>query len=80
MIGCRRRVLKVLFIFLLQVGIATLTDVDDGPDICPRDRDEAASKGRQCLRKCKNDADCISTRKRCLCDGLCGWSCVRPGL
>ncbi|XP_055934154.1 sushi, von Willebrand factor type A, EGF and pentraxin domain-containing protein 1-like isoform X3 [Argiope bruennichi] len=80
MIGCRRRVLKVLFIFLLQVGIATLTDVDDGPDICPRDRDEAASKGRQCLRKCKNDADCISTRKRCLCDGLCGWSCVRPDL
>ncbi|GIX89468.1 hypothetical protein CEXT_65631 [Caerostris extrusa] len=40
--------------------------------------EEAAARGRQCLRKCASDADCISTRKRCLCDGLCGWSCIRP--
>nr|XP_042896382.1 protein lev-9-like [Parasteatoda tepidariorum] len=55
-------------------------DVDDGPDYCPRHKEEAEAKGRDCLRKCKNDADCISAKKRCLCDGMCGWSCVRPDL
>ena len=54
-------------------------DTDSGDALCPRNREEAVSRGRQCLRKCKTDADCISSRKRCLCDGLCGWSCVRPG-
>ncbi|GIY17314.1 uncharacterized protein CDAR_35911 [Caerostris darwini] len=48
------------------------------PEGCLRNREEAAARGRQCLRKCASDADCISTRKRCLCDGLCGWSCIRP--
>ncbi|XP_053201311.1 uncharacterized protein LOC128386317 isoform X2 [Panonychus citri] len=54
--------------------------IDSGDDICPRAREEAAARGRVCLKKCTSDADCISTRKRCLCDGLCGWSCVRPDL
>lgn len=48
-------------------------------DLCPRSREEAVARGRSCLKKCVSDADCISSRKRCLCDGLCGWSCVRPG-
>ncbi|GFT63573.1 uncharacterized protein TNCV_870381 [Trichonephila clavipes] len=48
------------------------------PEGCLRNREEAAARGRQCLRKCASDADCISSRKRCLCDGLCGWSCIRP--
>ncbi|GFX76328.1 hypothetical protein TNCV_592911 [Trichonephila clavipes] len=59
--------------------VARKRDVDDGPDDCPRNRTEATAMGRECLRKCKSHKDCISTRKRCLCDGLCGWSCVRPG-
>ncbi|XP_023218660.1 sushi, von Willebrand factor type A, EGF and pentraxin domain-containing protein 1-like isoform X2 [Centruroides sculpturatus] len=49
-------------------------------DNCTRSRGEANLKGRKCLRKCRTDLDCISSRKRCLCDGLCGWSCVRPDL
>ncbi|XP_015785992.1 sushi, von Willebrand factor type A, EGF and pentraxin domain-containing protein 1-like isoform X2 [Tetranychus urticae] len=49
-------------------------------DLCPRSREEAVARGRSCLKKCVSDADCISSRKRCLCDGLCGWSCVRPDL
>ncbi|KAI1289812.1 Protein lev-9 [Halotydeus destructor] len=51
---------------------------EDDDSLCPRSREDASARGRQCLRKCKTDADCISSRKRCLCDGLCGWSCVRP--
>ncbi|XP_054709581.1 sushi, von Willebrand factor type A, EGF and pentraxin domain-containing protein 1-like [Uloborus diversus] len=85
MVGCRGEILKILFVLLLQAHFGTLTDVDDlevedTADGCPRDRSEAVAKGRTCLRKCKNDNDCISSRKRCLCDGLCGWSCVRPDL
>lgn len=55
------------------------TSTSDEDSLCPAFREEAAARGRQCLRKCKTDADCISSRKRCLCDGQCGWSCVRPG-
>ncbi|KAG7171604.1 putative high molecular weight rhoptry protein 2-like [Homarus americanus] len=35
--------------------------------------------GRTCLRKCNGDRDCLSKRKVCLCDGMCGLSCVNPG-
>uniref|UniRef100_A0A6B0VGR4 Putative complement factor bb n=1 Tax=Ixodes ricinus TaxID=34613 RepID=A0A6B0VGR4_IXORI len=59
------------------------TDDGDEEDVregCPQNREEAAALGRRCLRKCKTDEDCISTKKKCLCDGLCGWSCVRPDL
>ena len=82
---------KFLFTFsfellLLSSSPASLLDMETGVDpsdtdvMCPRSREEAAARGRSCLRKCRTDADCISNRKRCLCDGLCGWSCVRPGL
>lgn len=60
-----------------EYDVDPLLPVD--PEGCPRNREEAAARGRQCLRKCGSDADCISAKKRCLCDGLCGWSCIRPG-
>ena len=46
------------------------------PDECP-ERDEF-SAGRTCQRKCDNDNDCLNDRKLCLCDGVCGLSCIRP--
>lgn len=36
-------------------------------------------QGQSCLRKCSSDEDCKSKKKHCLCDGLCGMSCVKPG-
>ncbi|XP_027195567.2 sushi, von Willebrand factor type A, EGF and pentraxin domain-containing protein 1-like isoform X1 [Dermatophagoides pteronyssinus] len=48
--------------------------------LCPRDREEAKARGQSCLRKCNSHKDCISSKRRCLCDGLCGWSCIRPDL
>ncbi|XP_074603388.1 uncharacterized protein LOC141856926 [Brevipalpus obovatus] len=51
-------------------------DLDDFK--CPTNREEAVIQNRQCLRKCRVDEECKSPKRRCLCDGLCGWSCVRP--
>ncbi|XP_076316028.1 protein lev-9-like isoform X3 [Tachypleus tridentatus] len=71
------------FLFLLALVHYSLADIDlevYQEEDCPRNREQAAIGGRQCLRKCRSHADCISSRKQCLCDDLCGWSCVRPDL
>ncbi|XP_037776757.1 uncharacterized protein LOC119573722 [Penaeus monodon] len=47
-------------------------------DSCPKDEDAVARAGRTCLRKCSTDADCLSRKKVCLCDGICGMSCIKP--
>lgn len=31
------------------------------------------------MRKCSSDEDCKSKKKKCLCDGACGNSCIKPG-
>lgn len=47
---------------------------------CPRDEEQATLLGQKCLRKCSSDEDCKSKKKKCLCDGACGMSCIKPGL
>lgn len=46
---------------------------------CPRDEEQATLLGQKCLRKCSSDEDCKSKKKKCLCDGACGMSCIKPG-
>ncbi|XP_075238075.1 hig-anchoring scaffold protein isoform X6 [Lycorma delicatula] len=45
---------------------------------CPRDEEHALFLGQKCLRKCSTDEDCKSKKKKCLCDGACGMSCIKP--
>ena len=46
---------------------------------CPaRDEKAAARAGVECMARCYSDAGCQNKRKLCLCDGVCGLSCVRP--
>ncbi|KAI5725568.1 hypothetical protein M8J77_017209 [Diaphorina citri] len=45
---------------------------------CPRDEARATFMGQKCLRKCSSDEDCKSKKKKCLCDGSCGMSCIKP--
>ena len=52
---------------------------EEGSD-CVEDRLETIEVGRQCSRRCKKDVPCENARKQCLCDGLCGLSCIRPDL
>lgn len=47
---------------------------------CIEDRAEAIEVGRQCSRRCRKDVPCENARKQCLCDGLCGMSCIKPDL
>ncbi|XP_030753340.1 uncharacterized protein LOC115880296 [Sitophilus oryzae] len=46
--------------------------------LCPRDEEQATLLGQKCLRKCSSDEDCKSKKKKCLCDGACGMSCIKP--
>lgn len=52
----------------------------EGDKECVGDRAEALEVGRQCSRRCRKDVPCENTRKHCLCDGLCGMSCIKPDL
>ncbi|CAB3368986.1 Hypothetical predicted protein [Cloeon dipterum] len=46
--------------------------------LCPRDEEQAELYNQKCLRKCSSDEDCKSKKKKCLCDGACGMSCIKP--
>lgn len=35
---------------------------------------------RTCLKRCETDEDCVSKKKKCLCDGDCGMSCVNKNI
>ncbi|XP_069493467.1 beta-2-glycoprotein 1-like [Ambystoma mexicanum] len=68
-------VLPLSAIFLLL----HLTLGQDASEACPARQEElTAGRGQTCLRACIQDRDC-SGRRRCMCDGNCGMSCVMPG-
>jgi hypothetical protein len=46
---------------------------------CVKNEALVRSEGWTCLRKCTSDTDCISKKKKCICDGHCGMSCAKPG-
>lgn len=80
-------ILLMLFLFIIYEphslelfisGVSSFSLDDD--QLCIGNRIEALEIGRQCSRKCKKDVPCENTRKQCLCDGLCGLSCIKPDL
>ncbi|XP_014676252.1 PREDICTED: protein lev-9-like, partial [Priapulus caudatus] len=59
-----------------QFGGSIRSEGITGP--CPRDIEAIATSGRRCLKKCQTDSDCNGRRKKCMCDDMCGQSCVNP--
>lgn len=54
---------------------------DDQDDLgCRGNRTLAVKHGRKCSRRCRSDMPCENVRKQCICDGLCGLSCIKPDL
>ena len=54
-----------------SVAVLDLVDKE-----CPRKPE--LIKNRKCFKKCKTEADCKGRNKSCLCDDVCGKSCVKP--
>ncbi|XP_064596838.1 protein lev-9-like [Liolophura sinensis] len=61
---------------LVFASLCSLSKADEDEG-CPRDD---GTTTRHCLKRCATDADCVSSKKKCLCDGECGRSCINPNL
>lgn len=69
---------NLLLFTLLQydLGGASRPFVDH--PTCPRKPDLV--RNRKCLKKCRSDLECRGRNRRCVCDDVCGKSCVKPSL
>ncbi|KAK0065517.1 protein lev-9 [Biomphalaria pfeifferi] len=53
---------------------------DSDTTVCDHERQSEDRGSRKCSKRCNSDLDCNSSRKKCMCDGKCGKSCVNPNL
>lgn len=71
---------KVLVIGVL-VGVFLESYVTDADlTVCDQERLPEERGSRKCSKRCDSDKDCVSSKKKCMCDGKCGKSCVNPNL
>ncbi|XP_050406402.1 protein lev-9 isoform X1 [Patella vulgata] len=47
-------------------------------DQCGDRRDNVGE--RRCSKRCATNQDCVSAKKKCLCDGVCGLSCINTNM
>lgn len=92
MINATVRLVSESILLLLCIACVVCAETEQDPSLfqdanptsndegCIENRAEALEVGRQCSRRCKADVPCENTRKQCLCDGLCGMSCLKPDL
>ncbi|XP_064649036.1 sushi, von Willebrand factor type A, EGF and pentraxin domain-containing protein 1-like isoform X2 [Lineus longissimus] len=72
-----KKMLTTVFLIAL-VHLAFVFGQGDDGGSCPRDNEKALQ--RNCMKKCTTDQECRGKRKKCVCDGVCGRSCVNPGV
>ena len=65
----------IIFLYYSQLSFSKLVSVE----MTIFSNEEAArAQGLKCMTRCLSDGGCQNKKKLCLCDGLCGLSCVRP--
>ncbi|XP_059177917.1 protein lev-9-like isoform X2 [Physella acuta] len=47
---------------------------------CEQERRTDDPESKRCSKRCTSDLDCLNDRKKCMCDGRCGKSCINPNL
>ena len=67
----------------LQLDDVGVTIPDTGIALSVPDSQECPRKpelivNRKCYKKCSTNAECRGRNKQCLCDDVCGKSCVNP--
>uniref|UniRef100_A0A0N5A018 Sushi, von Willebrand factor type A, EGF and pentraxin domain-containing protein 1 n=1 Tax=Parastrongyloides trichosuri TaxID=131310 RepID=A0A0N5A018_PARTI len=69
--------LLFLLLILFEKSIAIVIDSND--NYCPTNFYEKP-RPTYCKKACSSDKQCKRGKKKCLCDGRCGMSCVNPRL
>ncbi|XP_029640261.1 sushi, von Willebrand factor type A, EGF and pentraxin domain-containing protein 1 isoform X4 [Octopus sinensis] len=75
----RRRIMtsKFTLVLLLYITLRNIQHTLASEDSCPREENVI---NRTCLKRCETHEDCVSRKKKCLCDGKCGMSCVNKNI
>ncbi|CAK8674354.1 unnamed protein product [Clavelina lepadiformis] len=66
-----------LMSWITEIQQQTESELSHLDSICRADLCQV-EEGRTCKKPCENDADCRGALKRCVCDDVCGMSCINP--
>ncbi|XP_077313548.1 beta-2-glycoprotein 1-like [Lithobates pipiens] len=61
---------------LLILNVSAVFSDQDVSDVCPTRKNNLI--GQTCQKACIQDQECTKKKAKCLCDGDCGMSCIKP--
>lgn len=68
-----------VFLFYVYVQKCICCVVESQKSKNCQQRQKTITSGRSCKKACQKKADCKGSNKRCICDDICGLSCVNVG-
>lgn len=73
---CSTLILWIIYLALVLNVLEFIAVSGQKPASC-QERQHPQPPGRKCQKQCENDEDCVSKKKSCQCDGICGLSCIK---